>query len=57
MDITIEEEEEEEGNEFFDKCFDEEVPYLRQKIKREVSLEQTKKRRFKIGYYHGKLNI
>ena len=40
MDIAIEEEEEEEGNE----CFDDEVLDLRLKRKREVILEQTKKR-------------
>ena len=39
METLIEEEEEEEGNE----CFDDEVLYSRQK-KREVSLEQTKKK-------------
>ena len=31
MDISIEEEEEEEGNVCFDECFDEEVLYLRRK--------------------------
>ena len=57
MDIAIEEEEEEEGNECFNKCFDDEVLYLRQKIKREVSLEQTNKRKITVGYHHGKLNF
>ena len=33
MDIAIEGEEEEEGNEFFGECFDEKVLDLRQKIK------------------------
>ena len=46
MDIAIEKEEEEEGNEFFD----DEVLDLRQIIKREVCLEQTKKRKFMVGY-------
>ena len=53
MDIAIEE----EYNECFNKCFDDEILYLRQKIKREASLEQTEKRKFAVGYYHGKLNV
>ena len=52
MDIAIEE----KDNECFNKFFDDKVLYLRQKIKREVSLEQTKKRKFAVGYYHGKIN-
>ena len=46
MDTVIEEEEAEEGNEFFD----DKVLHLRQRIKREVCLEQTKKRKFMVGY-------
>ena len=57
MDIAIEEEEEEEGNECFDECFHDEVPDLRQKRKQEVSLEQTEKRKVTVGYHHGKLNF
>ena len=57
MDIEIGEEEWEEGSECFDKCFDDEVLYLRQKIKRELSLDQTKKRKFTVVYHHGKLNF
>ena len=49
MDISIEEEEEEEVNE----CFNDEVLYLRRKIKQEVSLEKTKKIKFTVGYHHG----
>ena len=44
MDIAIEGEEEDEGNECFDECFDDEVLNLRRKRKQEVSLEQTKKK-------------
>ena len=57
IDIDIQEEEGEEVNEFFDEFFDDEVLDLRQKRKREVRLEQTKKRKFTVGYHHGKLNI
>ena len=46
IDIEIEEEEEEEGN----KCFNDEVLDLRQRREREVSLEQTKKRTFMVGF-------
>ena len=53
MDIVIEEEEEEECNE----CFDDKVLDLRQKRKQGVSLEQTKKRKFVVGYHHGNLNV
>ena len=55
MDISIEEEREKKGNECFDGCFDDEVLYLRRKIKREVNLEQTKNEKFTVGYNHGKL--
>ena len=57
MEISIEEEEEEGGNKCFDKCFDDEVPYLRQKRKREVSLEKTKKIKLTVGYHDVKLNV
>ena len=57
MEIVIDKEEEEDGNECFDECFDEYVLDLRRKIKWEVSLEQTKKRKFTMGYNHGKLNV
>ena len=57
MDIVIEEKEEEEGNECFDECFDDEVLGLRRKRKQEVSLEQTKKRKFTVVYHHGNLTF
>ena len=57
MEIEIEEEEEEEDNECSGECFDYEVLDLRRKIKREVSLEQTKKRKFTVRSHHGKLNV
>ena len=55
MEIVIDKEEEEDGNEYFDECFDEDVLDLRRKIKWEVSLEQTKKRKITVGYHHGKM--
>ena len=57
MDTAIEEEEDEEGNKCFDECSDDEVLDLRRKRKREVCLEQMKKRHFMVGYHHRKLNI
>ena len=57
MFILIEDEEEKEVNECFDECFDYKVLDLRRKVKREVSLEQMKKRKFTVGYNHGKLNV
>ena len=57
MDIVIEEEEEEEGNECFDMCFDDEVLDLRRKIKQEEILEPTKKINIMVGYHHGKLHF
>ena len=57
MGIAIEEEEEEEGNDCFDECFDNEVLDLRQTIKREVSLEHTNKRKLMVRYHHGKVNV
>ena len=53
MFIAIEDEEEEEGNE----CFDDKLLYLRRKRKREVSLEQMKKRKFMVGYHLVNLNV
>ena len=57
MDTYIEEEGEEEGNDCFDECFDDKVLDLRQKRKRGVSLEQTKKRKFAVGYHLVNLNV
>ena len=56
MDIAIEEEEDDKCNECFDELFDDEVLDLRRK-KQEVSMEQTKKRKFMVVYHHGKLNV
>ena len=56
MEVYIEYEEEQEDNDCFDECFGDEVLDLRRK-KGEVSLEQTKKRNFTVGYNHGKLNV
>ena len=39
---------------FQSECFDDEVICWR--LKREVSVEKTKKRKFTVGYHHGKLN-
>ena len=57
MDIVIDEEEEEEGHECLDYCFDDEVLDLRRKRKREISLEQTKGIKSTVKYHHGKLNF
>ena len=51
MDIVIEEEEQEEGNELFD----DKVLGLKRKRKRQLSLEKTKKRKFTVGYHNRKL--
>ena len=53
MDISVYEAEEEEGKE----CFDDKVLDLRLKRKRKESLEQTKGRKFTVGYHHGRLNV
>ena len=57
MFILIEDEEEKEVNECFDECFDYKVLDLRRKVKREVSLEQMKKRKFMVGYHLVNLNV
>ena len=57
MEILIEEEKQKEGNQCFDGFLNDEVLDLRRKIKREVSLEETKKRKFIVGYNNEKLNV
>ena len=44
MDILIEEEEEEEGNEYFDECFDDKVLDLRRKSKWDISLGKRRRK-------------
>ena len=49
MDILIEEEEKEKGNDCFGECFDDDILDSRQKIKREVSLDQNEEEKIYSG--------
>ena len=57
MNISVEEEEEQEGNKCCDKRFDDEVLDLIRKRKREISLEKINKIQFMVGYIKRKLNV